>query len=127
MDTSQFLVTVIGAGGGGAALLALINGIIKWLTGAAAREKIRNTDLLSQRRHAVEERESAIKKADAEAARRRQAEEYASSLRRLLIENDIIPPKWYADHDSNDTLDAEELKQLQALRRKKKQKETPNE
>lgn len=94
METSQVLVTVLGAGGGGAALLALINGLIKWLSGSSARERQRNTDLVSQRRNAIEERVEAFKDRDASDTNRRIMEEYASALRRTLLENGITPDPW---------------------------------
>lgn len=94
MDTSQLLVTVLGAGGGGAALLALINGLIKWLSGSSARERQRNTDIVAQRRKAIEERQEAEDDRDTADRKRRISDEYASSLRRLLLENGIQPPPW---------------------------------
>lgn len=94
METSQVLVTVLGAGGGGAALLALINGLIKWLSGSSARERSKNTDLVSQRRNAIEEREEAFRDRDVSDTNRRITEEYASSLRRMLLENGITPDPW---------------------------------
>lgn len=97
MDTSQLLVTVLGAGGGGAALLALINGLIKWLSGSSARERQRNTDIVSQRRVAIEERETANTERDQADRKRRKSDEYASSLRRQLLENGITPLAWPDD------------------------------
>lgn len=94
METSQVLVTVLGAGGGGAALLALINGLIKWLSGSSARERQKNTDLVSQRRNAIEERDEAMKDRDVSDVNRRLTEEYASTLRRMLLENGIQPDPW---------------------------------
>ncbi len=85
--TPQLLVTLLGAGGGGAVLLALINGLIKWLSGSSARERQKNTDLASQRRRAIEERDEADRK-------RRIVFEYASSCRSMLLENGLIPDKW---------------------------------
>ncbi|WP_314325425.1 hypothetical protein [Paenarthrobacter ilicis] len=94
MDSTQLLVTLIGAGGGGAALLALINGLVKYLTGAAGRERIRNTTLKDQRNEAwadaEKERDRADKeqaRADREARNRRRTEEYASQLRRDCTEH----------------------------------------
>ncbi|WGM21874.1 hypothetical protein QEH68_06785 [Paenarthrobacter sp. OM7] len=101
MDSTQLLVTLIGAGGGGAALLALINGLIKYLSGSAGRERIRNTTLKDQRNEAWAERDKAWKevaeerkradlsdaRADREARNRRRTEEYASQLRRDCTEH----------------------------------------
>lgn len=91
MDPAQLLVTVLGAGGGGAALLALVNGIVKWLSGSASRERDKNTDLVSQRRKAVQEREAAETERDEADKKRRQSEEYVSALRRQLIEAGLEP------------------------------------
>lgn len=91
MDATQLLVTILGAGGGGAAILALVNGLIKWLSGSATRERDRNTDLISQRRRAVQERELAQKERDEADKLRRNSEEYCSMLRRQLIEAGIDP------------------------------------
>lgn len=99
MDTSQMLVTVLGAGGGGAALLALINGLIKWLSGSSARERQRNTDIMAQRRKAIEERDLADDERDTSDKRRRIADEYSSSLRRQLLENGIEPLPWPKNDD----------------------------
>lgn len=91
MDTAQLLVTILGAGGGGAALLALINGLLKWLNGSAGRERDKNTDLIAQRRKAIEEREAAERARDEADGDRRAAYEYASQLRRQLIEAGLVP------------------------------------
>lgn len=107
MDSAQLIATVLGAGGGGAVLLAIINGIIKWASGAAGRERVRNTDLSTQRVKAIEERDKANARADESAVRRRQTEEYASRLRRQLIENGITPGEW---PDLTKTITPAELK-----------------
>lgn len=98
----QLLVTVLGAGGGGAVLLALINGLFKWLSGSSHRERVRNTDLASQRTKAIEERDEAeanrkkeAKEAELElekeTRRRRDAEEYIALLTYQLILAGIQP------------------------------------
>jgi hypothetical protein len=91
VDTAQLLVTILGAGGGGAALLALINGLLKWLNGSAGRERDKNTDLIAQRRKAVEERETAERAREEADIDRRNAYEYVSLLRRQLIEAGLDP------------------------------------
>lgn len=85
MDKAQLLATIVGAGGGGAALLALVNGLIKWLSGASARERAKNTDLISQRTKAIEERDKAEAELEAETKRRREAEEHVAILKRQLL------------------------------------------
>lgn len=98
MDTAQLLVTVLGAGGGGAVLLALTNGIFKWLSGSSSREREKNTDLVSQRRDAIRDREEAERDREEADKKRRSADEYASSLRRQLIENGLTPGVWPYEH-----------------------------
>lgn len=94
MDTATLITTILTAGGGGAALLALINGLIKWLTGAASRERIRNKDASTQRVEAIAERDAAYEKLEIESRKKRDAYEYASILRRQLRENGIRPKIW---------------------------------
>lgn len=103
MDTTQTLVLLMGAGGGGAAVLALITGLFKWLSGSAIRERDKNTDLMSQRSDAIVERNRAMTNRDEADKRRRRAYEYASLLRRMLIEHGIKPPIWPLDGDGPDT------------------------
>ena len=91
MDDAPLLVTLLGAGGGGAVLLALVNGLIKWLSGASHRERVRNTNLDAQRTKAVVERDEAEKERDDEARKRREAEEHVSILKRQLIEAGFTP------------------------------------
>lgn len=91
MDKAQLLATVVGAGGGGAALLALVNGLIKWLSGASAREREKNTDLATQRRKAIEERDEAADKLEVETTRRREAEEHVAILKRQLLLEGLTP------------------------------------
>lgn len=114
MDTAQLLVALLGAGGGGAVLLALVNGLIKWLSGASARERDRNTNLESQRKKAIEEREAAENEREQADLRRRQAYEYASTLRRQLIENGIPVEDWPLDR-TIPQYKVKELKAQQAL------------
>lgn len=94
MDSAQLIATVLGAGGGGAVLLALVNGLIKWITGAAGRERSRNTSLEAQRAAAIKERDQANDRADVAAVRARMTAEYASQLRRQLIEAGFTPGDW---------------------------------
>lgn len=91
MDTPQLLVSILGAGGGGAALLALINGGLKWVSGSTQRERERQTTLSAQRRVAIEERDEAEAERDQADIRRREAEEHVSILKRQLLENGIKP------------------------------------
>lgn len=89
--TSQFIVALLGAGGGGAFLTAIVSGIVKWISGSSHRERLRNTDLISQRTAAIEARTQAEISRDAADRKRRAAEEYISNLRRQLIELGIKP------------------------------------
>lgn len=93
----QLLATILGAGGGGAVLLALVNGIIKWLSGSSHRERERNTDLASQRTLAIEEREQALKERDEADKKRREAEEHVAILQRQLL----LSGQWPLPRDPN--------------------------
>lgn len=84
MDDAQLLVTILGAGGGGAALLELIKGVFRWLQTKGDREKLRESNAQKAAREATEAREIADKK-------RRSLEEYVSVLRRQLRDNGIDP------------------------------------
>lgn len=94
---AQLIVALMASGGGGAALLALVTGIVKWLSGASARERLRNADLETQRLLAIEERIKAEKERDEADKKRRIALEYASQLRGQLLQNGITPGAWPAD------------------------------
>jgi hypothetical protein len=116
METAQVVATILGAGGGGAVLLALVNGLIKWISGASSREREKNAELATQRLKAIEERDAANQRTDVANERtdvanvkRRMTEEYASKLRRQLIENGLSPEEW---PDLNRTIPAAELKRI---------------
>lgn len=81
----QLLAAILGAGGGGAVLLALVNGVIKWLSGASHREREKNTDLNAQRHEAVKRADDAERELDLEKKRRREAEEHVAILQRQLL------------------------------------------
>lgn len=85
------IVTILGAGGGGAAVLATINGVFKLLSGASHRERIRSTNLIAQRIEAVAERIKSDKERDEADDRRREAEEHVSILKRQVIELGATP------------------------------------
>lgn len=94
MDGTQALVAVLGAGGLGAALLALVNGLVKWLNGSYGRQRAKSADLVKQRddayaraQRAEDRADEADARADREALERRRMSEYASELRRILIES----------------------------------------
>jgi DNA helicase IV len=84
-ETVKLLFTALGAGSGGAALLALINGLFKWLSGAARREQIRNTTLSQQRAAAIKEKDEAEAETENEIRKRREAEEHVAKLQRQII------------------------------------------
>lgn len=91
METPQALVTMIGAGGGGAALLALVNGAFKWISGSTQRERNRQATLTAQRSLAIAERDEAEQERDEADKKRREAEEHVSILKRQLLENGLKP------------------------------------
>ena len=97
MDSAQ-IVMLVGAGGGGAVMLALVKGIIDWLSGSASRERDRDSGLVAQRTLAVERAEKAearadraFEKRDAEAEMRREAEEHVAILQHQLRALGVIP------------------------------------
>ena len=109
MDTAQLIAYIVGAGGGVSALVALGNGLIKWLSGAAGREKARNTDLVSQRVKAIIDRDEAFDARDEADRRRRVAFEYASRLRRQLFEAGITPEEWPAEKEAPAKTDTHDI------------------
>ena len=97
-NVSQLLIAILGGGGGGAFLLAIVQGLFKWISGSSHRERIRNTDLISQRTAAIEERNQAYEarqklsdEMDAIISALRSEQEYSSILRRQLREQGITP------------------------------------
>ncbi|ROS62215.1 hypothetical protein EDF38_1318 [Frigoribacterium sp. PhB160] len=80
--------TLLVALGGGAGISLMLREIISVLatvrSGVSAREGKRRTDI-------VQQRDEAILRADAEAAKRRNIQEYAARLRVQLIENGLEP------------------------------------
>jgi hypothetical protein len=105
VDTAQTIVAILGAGGGGVVLSALVNGFFKQLSGAAGREQAKNTDLSSQRNEAIVSKNAAEKERDAADKQRRQVEEYNSLLIRQIIELGETPLERPYDH----TLSKEEI------------------
>ena len=99
------IAAIIGAGGISGLLVQAFNGWRGMRDGSHAREKERNVDALTQRDDAVRDRIKADHRADREASYRRKLSEYASQLRRMLIEKgtpvDQIPP-WPADTKEDD-------------------------
>lgn len=85
--TARALAIILTALGIPALLVSLGRSLWKWWTGRAARERVANNDLVSKLRRAEAEQEN-------EARDKRQALEYASRLRRQLIERGIEPAPW---------------------------------
>jgi hypothetical protein len=109
IDLVPLLVAVLGALGGGAGIKAVIDGLLKVRSGMSARENSRKIDIVQQRDAAIQREERAWKLVDEQAARRREAQEYAARLRRRLIDNGIEPePELVQDR----TITREELDAL---------------
>lgn len=79
-------------------IITLVNGWFKWKSGASSRERAKNSDLLSQRIKAIEERDAAEsrkdeveRERDAADRKRREAEEHVSLLNRQIIELGHVP------------------------------------
>lgn len=83
-DLAQALVTVATILGIPGVLALVVRGVFQQVSGRAGRERARNSDYLAR---SIRDSE----RADSEAAKRRQALEYASTLRRMLLENGIDP------------------------------------
>jgi hypothetical protein len=94
VDTAQLLTSLLGAGGGAAVIVALVNGVGKWASGASGREREKNTDLNTQRIKAIEDRDAEALRAEEADKRRRKLAEYASQLRQQLLENGLTPDEW---------------------------------
>lgn len=97
MDTAQIVITVLGAGTGGAILTSLVNGLIKYWTGTAGRERIRNADMRTQRNEAWADAERERARADRADRNRGRLAEHSAQCRRKLIEaqcvdTEDIPP-----------------------------------
>jgi hypothetical protein len=90
MDAKD-VATIMASGGGGAALLAFVTGVIKWLSGASGRERQRNTALITQRIRAIEDRDKADKEREEADDKRREAEEHVSILKRQIRELGAVP------------------------------------
>ncbi|QGZ16914.1 hypothetical protein SEA_LITTLETOKYO_22 [Arthrobacter phage LittleTokyo] len=88
--TPELLTAILGAGGLSYIVPKAIDGLKAWKSGRAREEKEKNKGLVD--RLAVAE-----SRLDAEAVYRRQVEEHAAVLRRLLIEvyglsQELLPP-----------------------------------
>ena len=94
MDAAQIITLIVGTGGLGAFLASLSREVKLWRSGAHMREKERNATALGQRDIAYEIRDQALAERDHEASYRRIIQEYASGLRRRLIEAGVHPPPW---------------------------------
>lgn len=90
MDAKEW-ATIMASGGGGAVVLAFVTGIIKWLSGASGRERQKNTDLNTQRRNAIKDRDNAEAERDKADDKRREAEEHVAMLKNQVRELGKVP------------------------------------
>lgn len=102
-DLAQTIVTVAAGLGGPGVLYLIGRGVYQQITGRAGRERAKNSDYLARSIRSSE-------LADSEAAKRRKTQEYASELRRQIIENGNNPLPWPADLET--TLTTAEVKRL---------------
>ena len=86
MTTAELITVLIGTGGIGALMKVGADGLRAWRTGHAQAERNRNRTLMDRVVAAERRADDAECDADAEAAYRRIIQEYASQLRRLLME-----------------------------------------
>jgi len=96
-STQQIWAAVLSSAGFFTFLTVIATGVGKHLNGTAGRERIRNMGMKEQRNEAWAEAAKSDALADREAHNRRLTEEYASQLRRLLMERhgvqeDQLPP-----------------------------------
>ncbi len=91
IDLVPLLVGLIGAVGGGAGIVKLIDGLVKIRAGMSARESGRAVDIVKQRDAAIEREAKAWRLVDQEAEKRRLEQEYSARLRRQLIIAGIEP------------------------------------
>lgn len=88
------VVAVLGAGGLGACFREIVSVVTKVREGVSAQESRRKSDIVAQRDHAIARADRAEARADDEARIRRLTQEYASELRRDLIELGEVPAPW---------------------------------
>lgn len=86
IDLVPLITGLLVAIGGGAGIGKAIESIFKLRAGMSARENQRKLDIVQQRDAAIAREARAWKLVDSEAEKRRQAQEYASRLRRQIIE-----------------------------------------
>lgn len=91
MDTTQFILALLGTAGGSAFLATMGKGITSWLSGKAGRERIRNSSALAQSIKEIERRETAEQETEDEIRLRRRAEHHVSLLQRQLILLGVTP------------------------------------
>lgn len=87
--TTENVVAIISALGGGAILATLIQALIRWLGGRAGRERNAVDYERKLRREAEARADTAERQLDHEASARRKQAEYSSQLRRKMIEHGI--------------------------------------
>lgn len=85
-STQQIWAAVLSSAGFFTFLTVIATGVGKHLNGTAGRERIRNMGMKEQRKEAWAEAAKADATADLEAHNRRLIQEYASGLRRDLLE-----------------------------------------
>lgn len=94
MDDTRSLVTILSSLGAGGVLLVLAQTFAKWVTGASARERTRNTDMKVQLSEALTDRDKEYDRAERAARNRRRAEDALAEARRKLIEAGLPPGEW---------------------------------
>lgn len=80
-ETAKTLLTFLGTTGGSAFLLLVAKAVSKWATGAAHREQVKNTSLITRADNAETKRDEAEKERDEADIKRREAEEHVAMLK----------------------------------------------
>lgn len=97
MDSAQLVVTAFGVLGSSGALVVIVNGVVKYFSGTAGRERARNISMREQRNEAWADAERERGRADRSNRNVNRIADYASGRRRDLIELGVEPgdiPDW---------------------------------
>jgi hypothetical protein len=84
-ETAKQVLTFLGTAGGSAFLLLIGKGIAKIWTGAASRERVRTTSLMTRTETAETKKDEAEADAEAERKLRLKAEYHVALLQRQII------------------------------------------
>lgn len=84
-ETAKQILTFLGSAGGGAFLVLIGKGIAKMWTGAASRERVRTTSLVTRTETAEKKQEEAETESEKERKLRIKAEYHVALLQRQVV------------------------------------------